>query len=67
MEEDRKDNKCRVLQIYARLSDDYKAEEAQRYERNEWNIQRDIDAVIDYLQRRFWSLYNKCKSIWNWN
>lgn len=53
MEEEIKGDKIgRVLQIYAKLSDGYvvnKAEEAQRYGVNEKSIQRDIDAIRNFL------------------
>ncbi len=46
------DKICRVLQIYAKLSDGYvvnKAEEAQRFGVNERSIQRDIDDIRNFL------------------
>lgn len=46
------DKVCRVLQIYAKLSDGYvidKAEEAQNYGVNERSIQRDIDDIRNFL------------------
>jgi hypothetical protein len=53
MEEQIKSDKiCRVLQIYAKLSDGYvvnKTEEAQRYGVNERSIQRDIDDIRNFL------------------
>lgn len=53
MEEQIKGDKiCRVLQIYAKLSDGYvvnKTEEAQRYGVNEKSIQRDIDDIRNFL------------------
>lgn len=51
-EEIKEDKICRVLQIYAKLSDGYvvnKAEEAQRYGVNERSIQRDIDDIRNFL------------------